>query len=64
VRSRYADLVDEVRELSGAPDEELWRFFASGMMLNVISTIDLGKADRDWAPAWVDPKTLLDPPEC
>lgn len=64
VRSRYAELVDEVRELSGAPDEELWRFFASGMMLNVISTIGLGEADRPWAAAWVDPKTLLAQPEC
>ena len=48
-----------MRELSGAPEEELWRFFASGMMLNVISTIGLGDADAAWAAEWVDPKTLL-----
>ena len=64
VRRRYVELVDEVRELSGAPDEDLWRFFASGMMLNVISTIGLADAEAPWAPAWVDPKTLLGPPEC
>jgi AcrR family transcriptional regulator len=64
VQRRFADLVDEVRELSGAPDEDLWRFFASGMMLNVISTIGLGEADAPWAAAWVDPKTLLAEPPC
>jgi AcrR family transcriptional regulator len=64
VQRRYVELVDEVRELSGAPDEDLWRFFASGMMLNVISTIGLGEADVPWAAAWVDPKTLLAEPPC
>ena len=64
VRRRYVELVDEVRELSGAAEEDLWRFFASGMMLNVISTIGLGDAEAPWAPAWVDPKTLLGQPEC
>jgi AcrR family transcriptional regulator len=64
VRAGYAELVEEVRALSGAPDEDLWHFFASGMMLNVISTIDLGEADAPWAAAWVDPKTLLAEPPC
>jgi AcrR family transcriptional regulator len=64
VRAGYVDLVDEVRELTGSEDPELWRFFASGMMLNVISTLDLGAADAAWAGAWVDPKTLLAEPEC
>jgi AcrR family transcriptional regulator len=64
VRDRYAELVDEVRELSGAPEEDLWHFFASGMMLNVISTIGLGEADAPWAAAWTDPKTLLADPGC
>ena len=64
VRAGYTELVDEVRELSGAPEEDLWRFFASGMMLNVISTIGLGEADAPWAAEWVDPKTLLAEPPC
>src|SRR3954453_5573410 len=39
VRRGYAELIEEVREISGSPEEELWRFFASGVMMNVISPI-------------------------
>jgi AcrR family transcriptional regulator len=59
VRRMYADLIDDVRRLSESPEDQVWRFFATGMMLNVISTIELGEADRPWACAWMDPKTLL-----
>jgi AcrR family transcriptional regulator len=65
VRRGFTELVDDIRAITGAEEEELWRFFASGMMLNVISTMDLGEADKPWAASWVDPKTLLaDDPPC
>src|SRR3954454_6227530 len=65
VRGRYVALVDEVRELTGAEEEALWRFFASGMMLNTISAMELREADAPWAALWTDPKTLLNAdPEC
>lgn len=41
VRRRYAQLYELVRELSGAPQEELTQFFASGMLLNVAAALDL-----------------------
>src|SRR5829696_5410661 len=35
VRANYGRLVEEVRQLSGAAPEEVWRFFAHGMLLNI-----------------------------
>jgi AcrR family transcriptional regulator len=37
----FQSLIDRVRELSGADDEALLRFFATGMLLNVAATLDL-----------------------
>jgi len=58
-RGLYRDLVDEVRRLSGRPEDELWRFFATGMLINVVVTMGLSEiADEDpWARAWSDPKS-------
>jgi hypothetical protein len=60
-RDLYRELVDEVRELSGASEEELWRFFSSGMLINVVATLALREiADEDpWAAAWSDPNSIL-----
>jgi len=41
VRRRYAELVEEVARLSGEPDERVWDFFAHGMLLNVVTSLDL-----------------------
>ena len=59
-RDLYRELVDTVRELSGADEEELWRFFAAGMLINVISSIGLREiADVDeWAARWCDPSSM------
>ena len=43
VRSGYAELVGLVHDLSGATGDDLMRFFAQGMLLNVIAATDLGK---------------------
>jgi AcrR family transcriptional regulator len=60
VRRRYGELVREVTRLSGASGPEVFRFFAAGMVLNVVASLDLQAiADEDeWARAWSDPKSL------
>jgi AcrR family transcriptional regulator len=58
VRDGYGEVVEEVGRLSGASPDEVWSFFAHGMLLNIITALDLGKiADRNrWAKAWTVPK--------
>jgi AcrR family transcriptional regulator len=56
VRDGYGDVVDEVERLSGATPDEVWSFFATGMLLNIVTALDLAKiADRHrWAKAWTE----------
>jgi len=56
VRRKYSEVIQAVAEMSGAPADELWRFFATGMHLNVVTALDLGAvADRDpVVAAWVE----------
>src|SRR3954469_20257849 len=49
-RRGYNELVGAVAELSGVPEAELWPFFASGMLFNVVAALDL--ADAPWAREW------------
>jgi AcrR family transcriptional regulator len=42
VRRKYSDVISEVVRLSGAPAEEVWRFFSTGMHLNLVTMMDLG----------------------
>jgi AcrR family transcriptional regulator len=42
VRRKYGEVIDAVSELSGAPADEVWRFFATGMHLNIVTALDLG----------------------
>ncbi len=61
VRRCYGALVGQVRELSGAADAELWRFFSSGMLMNVVASLDLAEiaAEDPWAALWTQPESLL-----
>ena len=61
VRTRYRALVQEVTRLTEAEPHAVWQFFAHGMLLNVIASLDLaGVADRDpWAAAWSQPIALI-----
>jgi AcrR family transcriptional regulator len=61
VRDCYGTLVKTVTRLSGASPAEIWRFFATGMLLNVIASLDLPAiADKeDWAKAWTEPGQLI-----
>jgi hypothetical protein len=52
VRSGYAQLARTAHELSGADGEALFRFFAHGMLLNVMAATDLaadGSRSRELA---------------
>jgi AcrR family transcriptional regulator len=62
VRDCYATLVSLVEELTGASPAELWAFFSTGMLLNVIAALDLDTLalGEEWARCWADPKTLLE----
>jgi AcrR family transcriptional regulator len=61
VRDGFGRLVRIVQEVSGKPEDEIWRFFATGMLLNVVATIGLKEiADKDeWAASWSDPESDL-----
>jgi AcrR family transcriptional regulator len=52
VRRRYGDIVSEVAELSGAEPDEVWRFFATGMLLNLVAALDLEDSDHPVFRAW------------
>jgi AcrR family transcriptional regulator len=56
VRRKYAEIVAEVSRLSGAPPDEVFRFFAHGMMLNIITALDLPAiaADNPVIAAWAE----------
>jgi AcrR family transcriptional regulator len=61
VRGRYGELVAEVGEITGASAPELWRFFSTGMLLNVVTSLDLAEiAGEDaWAAQWSQPEALI-----
>jgi AcrR family transcriptional regulator len=45
VRQEYIELTGVAAELAGVPRDDMWHFFAHGMMLNVVSMLEL-----DWMP--------------
>jgi AcrR family transcriptional regulator len=61
VRACYGRLVEEVARLSGAPPVKVWSFFATGMMLNVVASLQLEEiaGEDEWARAWTRPDELL-----
>ena len=65
VRDRYADLVRQVGEATGAEPAELWSFFANGMLLNVIAALNLEllAPNEEWAACWVEPQKMLEAAE-
>jgi AcrR family transcriptional regulator len=49
VRNGYRELVDYVERVSGLPPDRVSHFFAKGMLLNVIASMDLLGSDEGWA---------------
>ncbi|MFF0690974.1 TetR/AcrR family transcriptional regulator [Streptomyces albogriseolus] len=51
VRTCYAKQVEYVRAVSGASNEQLRRYFADGLLSNVMMAIDATTLDTPWARA-------------
>ena len=49
VREGFGDLVAYVERVSGLPPEHVSQFFATGMLLNVLASMDLAEAGVPWA---------------
>ena len=49
VRNGFGDLVAYVERVSGLSPEEVSRFFASGMLLNVLASMDLYAEPEEWS---------------
>jgi AcrR family transcriptional regulator len=49
VRRGYGELVEYVERVSGVPTDRVAHFFAKGMLLNVMASLDLLGADEGWA---------------
>jgi AcrR family transcriptional regulator len=52
VRGKYGDVVSEVAELAGAGPDEVWSFFATGMLLNIVAALELEDSDDPIFRAW------------
>jgi AcrR family transcriptional regulator len=52
VRRRYGEVVSEVAELGNAGPDEVWSFFATGMLLNIVAALDLEDSDHPVFRAW------------
>jgi AcrR family transcriptional regulator len=57
-RREFGRLWREVARLSGADDEELQRFFAMGMLLNVMASMDASSHSAQWVKACTNPTWL------
>ncbi len=49
VRQGFGDIFTWAERVSGAPPDEVSRFFARGMLLNVVASMDLLDAAEPWA---------------
>ncbi len=49
VRDGYGDLVAYAQRVSGLPAVGIWRFFAAGMMLNVLASMQVQDGSEPWA---------------
>jgi lipopolysaccharide export LptBFGC system permease protein LptF len=49
IREGYGRLVDHVERVSGAGEEQIARFFAAGMLFNVIAAMGLTESPEPWA---------------
>ena len=54
VRAGYGELVEYVERVSGLPPDRVSHFFAKGMLLNVMASLDLLGADEGWAKRLIE----------
>jgi len=48
VRDGFRQLVELVERVSGRPAEDVWRFFSTGMLLNVVAMMGLQEQPQPW----------------
>jgi AcrR family transcriptional regulator len=63
VRREFGRLWREVVRLCGADDDELQQFFAMGMLMNVMASMDATAHDSEWVKACLTPAWLNRPDE-
>ena len=54
VRAGFGDLVTYVERVSGLGTDEVSAFFAHGMLLNVMASMNLQESNEDWAQRLLD----------
>jgi AcrR family transcriptional regulator len=54
VRRGYGELVEYVERASGLPSDRVAHFFAKGMLLNVIASMELLQAEEGWAKRLIE----------
>ena len=54
VRRGFGELVEYVERASVLPPDRIAHFFAKGMLLNVVASMDLLQADAGWANRLID----------
>jgi AcrR family transcriptional regulator len=54
VRKGYGELVEYVERVSGLAPDRVSHFFAKGMLLNVVASMDLLGAEEGWAQRLID----------
>jgi AcrR family transcriptional regulator len=56
VRRQYGEVISEVGRLTGAPPEDIWTFIATGMLLNIVTALDLPAiaSENPIVAAWAD----------
>jgi AcrR family transcriptional regulator len=54
VRKGFGELVEYAERTSGLPPEHVAHFFAKGMLLNVMASLDVLTADAGWAQRLLD----------
>jgi AcrR family transcriptional regulator len=52
VRDMYGLVVSRVAELGDAEPDQVWSFFATGMLLNIVAALDLEHSDHPVFRAW------------
>jgi AcrR family transcriptional regulator len=54
VRNGFGDLVAYVERVSGLPPADVSRFFATGMLINVMAAMKLSESNEAWAERLLD----------
>jgi AcrR family transcriptional regulator len=54
VRDGYGDLVAYVQRVSDMPADAMWGFFSTGMLLNVLASMQVIENPEPWAQALLD----------